>query len=184
MNKKFKDRAQAERIASELAKKADQEVLSVRHSRTDYGNQNKAFESFKINQSLAKAISEFLEGKKDFLPNVDAFMELFKKANHQLVSMGYGVVVNTDLKVTYTTVLEDYVTKKETSSKEREDIFTPKGYRAIIVKGPNNYNNFVEIDVNKEPLFDKKRVDFLINYLRKCKEAIMSNEEENKVSLK
>ncbi|MBR4178919.1 MAG: hypothetical protein IKR57_06200 [Bacilli bacterium] len=172
-NKYYANKVLAEEEVGKLESHNQQKSLE-RFSKRDY-NQNKALESMNINQSLAKSIYEFLIAKSDKLPSFEFFGKVFANSKTGIMSMGYGVTVSNDYEVIHSSPSED-------SDVERIDIINLDGYIAFYEKPgfkEENYNYDEKeynktIDVNKSPLFEIGRVNYLRDYLKKCQEYIHS----------
>ena len=180
MNSKFRQ-ANINGLVHDLERKNAQEAMSRRQGRNLAG-QNKSFENMNINSSLARAFNDFLNGKTNGLPNINLFADIYRKSKYNVVSMGYGIIINKEFKLTYESPCED-------DKYEREDIFTPDWYKAVIylktdVKNVDVIKTYKQIDANKEPLFEKGRINFTVNYLRKCRDRIQQLGEDEEMSLK
>ena len=153
--------------------------LSLKRYSNEYYNQNKALESMNINKSLSKYIYEFLIGKTNELPNIDFFKKVFMISKNKIISMGYGITINKDFEIVYTSPIDD-------SDIERIDIINLNGYMAFKENPGFKEENYTEtrnefnrmVDVNKNPIFDIKRVNYIRQYLKKCQEYILSFENE------
>ena len=147
-------------------------------------NQNQALDSMKINASFAKVFYEFLTGVSNRLPSINSLIDLYNKAEYGAITMGYGIILNKSFEMSITTPIEK-------SKLERIDVISPSGYfayrgRAGFAEEFHDGDREVRrgIDVNQDPIFAKGRIAHLIRYLAQCTEKVMSEKEENQVSLK
>ena len=160
----------AEKAAKTLTDKGIQQDLNSRYGKDRFPNQNKALDSMHIDSRVAKSIYNFLTGKENTLPTIDTIVNLYNNSKHSLLSMGYGVMFSKLLEITCSTPV--------TNKGERIDRFSPKGYESFYSL------SFKQIDNNLEPMFDKKRIEVLLDYIKQISERIPQKEDNEEVSLK
>ena len=78
----------------------------------------------------------------------------------------------------FSKLLEITCSTPVTNKGERIDRFSPKGYESFYSL------SFKQIDNNLEPMFDKKRIEVLLDYIKQISETIPQKEDNEEVSLK
>ena len=176
MNNKFKD-------AKEAAEKEVEIIGQKRHD--DFGkgniNDNNMIDEMNINSSLAKSICDFLEGRTNKIPSREFFRVVYLSSKGYAISMGYGITISKTFEIIHTSPLKD--------GYERIDTITPEKYYALKSKpgfkeemyfyaDREMYRN---INVNRNNIFDVRRVEYLQKYLNDCRDYIESLEGEKKL---
>lgn len=129
--------------------------------------------NIKSNSSLAMSFYYFLVGKTNKLPTYDSIKKIINselgKINIQnyekpiQVSMACGIIVYYD-KIQKSLIIEQETPIKPIIS--RYDTIDENNYKAKFVKVINEYYYANEIDANKDPLFDLKRIEIFQKYLK------------------
>ena len=132
-----------------------EENFAEKYIKDDYGE---SLEN--VDWQLAYHIYNFLTGKTNKLPLYDFVDEKIenKEETTNSISIGYGLTIDKDLKITNFSMI--------TPKKERIDVITDKSYYAYT---PNSFN-IKEIDIEKFPIYDIKRIKYLQEYIGKYHE--------------
>lgn len=119
-------------------------------------------ENIKVDSSFAKCIDDFLSGKTTLMPPQEHVINLLAQSKFSIASQGYGYIVFNDLKIEHYEPLDNSFT--------RIDTIKPNNYYAIKIR--ETTNQISEIDINKDPMFDKSKVEQLQLYLNLCLENV------------
>ena len=120
----------------------------------------------KLDWKLAKVLYYYLNGTINCLPKHEYIEKLSKDINDDqtIISSCCGLSINKGLKIEIDTPI------KENNEIERTDIISEDGYEAYKlvnerVDRSTIINKCVDIDTDKEPRFEKERIEKLVKYL-------------------
>ena len=132
-------------IVQELKKKNMQETMRPSETKIDTD----------LDWKLSYCIYNYLLGNMDTLPPYNFIEELSKEARHSEISMGYGVLINKNLRISIESMIR--------ANLARVDIISEDGYSAYVLN--EETGKMIDIDVKYHPRFDPKRVEQVIMYI-------------------
>lgn len=150
-------------------------IQALKNSAMQNSMRSNDFSKFNIktNSSLAMSFYYFLVGKTNKLPTYDSIKKIINSELNKIniqnyekpiqVSIACGIIVYYD-KIQKSLIIEQETPIKPITS--RYDTIDENSYKAKIVKVINEYYDAKEIDINKDPLFDSKRIEIFQKYLK------------------
>lgn len=119
--------------------------------------------------SLAKSIDDFLNAKSNSLINYELLEKIIKNANSSLISVGMGITVDDDLKITIVEPINE--------TENRVDVIKTNDYYAFFEKKDSKFDL---IDLEKDKRYDRKRIDFLRSYIKNYSDYLANKQKKTK----
>ena len=136
----------------------------------------------KLDWKLAKVLYYYLNGTINGLPKHEYIEKLSKDTDddHTIISSCCGLSINKGLKVSIDTPI------KENNEIKRIDIISEDGYDAFKmiterVDRRKTIDKCVDIDIDKEPRFEKERIERLVKYLDNYNKMHNKEEKEKQI---